>query len=147
MVKVNLPKGQVVVDPFNGQSLSREELAERLEHYRGDGAMIDADVPLGLFLQAAPARDIIARMLRNLKEIHRTQEDWTRLLAVLNRLIILLPSDWAELRDRGLVLAELGHNAQAAQDLDNYLAGTPDAHDAAPIAWRAAELRSSLGGE
>lgn len=34
MVKVNLPKGQVVIDPFTGQSLSREELAERLEPYK-----------------------------------------------------------------------------------------------------------------
>ena len=33
MVKVNLPKGQVVIDPFTGQSLSREELEERLEPY------------------------------------------------------------------------------------------------------------------
>ena len=31
MVKVNLPNGQVVIDPFSGQSLSRDELAERLE--------------------------------------------------------------------------------------------------------------------
>lgn len=146
MVKVNLPKGQVVVDPLNGLSLSREELADRLEHYRGGSAMADADVPLGLFLQAAPARDIIARMLLNLKEIHRTQEDWPRLLTVLNRLIVLLPRDWSELRDRGLVFAELGRAEQAAQDLENYLANAPDAHDAAPIAWRAAELRASLSG-
>src|SRR4029450_8210176 len=34
MVKVNLPKGQVVIDPFTGQSLSREELTERLEPYK-----------------------------------------------------------------------------------------------------------------
>ncbi|RYY80532.1 MAG: transglutaminase, partial [Comamonadaceae bacterium] len=34
MVKVNLPRGQVVIDPFTGQSLSREELSERLEPYK-----------------------------------------------------------------------------------------------------------------
>ena len=148
MVKVNLPKGQVVIDPFDGQSLSRDELSERLEPFRGSQSLAeDSDVPLGLFLQAAPARDTIARMLRNLKEIHRTQEDWGRLLAVQNRLIILLPGDWDELRDRGLVLAEMGLSRQAAQDLEDYLAGAPDAHDAAAIAWRAAELRSNLGGD
>ncbi len=148
MVKVNLPKGQVVIDPFDGQSLSRDELSERLEPFRGKQAQSDdSDVPLGLFLQPAPARDTIARMLRNLKEIYRTQEDWTRLLAVQNRLIILLPSDWPELRDRGLVLAELGHSRLAAQDLENYLVGAPAAHDAVPIALRAAELRASLDGD
>ena len=75
MVKCHLPKGQVVIDPFTGQSLSREELAERLEPYkRRSGLVGEFDVPLGLYLQAAPPRDIIARMLRNLKEIHRAQK-------------------------------------------------------------------------
>jgi regulator of sirC expression with transglutaminase-like and TPR domain len=77
MVKVNLPKGQVVIDPMDGQSLSREQLSERLEPFRRRSGLVDEfEVPLGLYLQAAPARDIIARMLRNLKEIYRTQEDW-----------------------------------------------------------------------
>lgn len=75
MIKVLLPKGQVVMDPTTGQSLSREELSERLEPYRhrSSGLVDDYDIPLGLYLQAAPPRDVIARMLRNLKEIHRSQ--------------------------------------------------------------------------
>ena len=107
MVKVLLPKGQVVLDPISGQSLSREELAERLEPYkRRNGLVDDYDVPLGLYLQAATPRDIIARMLRNLKEVHRTQHDWQRLITVLDRLIVLLPDAWGERRDRGLAHAE-----------------------------------------
>ncbi len=90
MLKVNLPRGQVVIDPFTGQSLSREELSERLEPYkRRSGLVDDFDAPIGLYLQVAPPRDIIARMLRNLKEIHRTQEDWARLIPVQDRLITL----------------------------------------------------------
>ena len=77
MVKINLPKGQVVMDPFSGQSLSREELSERLEPYtRRNAPADDFEVPLGLYLQAAPPRDIVARMLRNLKDIHTAQSDW-----------------------------------------------------------------------
>ena len=95
MLKVNLPKGQVVIDPFTGQSLSREELSERLEPYkRRSGLVDDFEAPIGLYLQAAPGRDIIARMLRNLKEIHKTQEDWARLIPVQDRLITLLPQAW-----------------------------------------------------
>jgi regulator of sirC expression with transglutaminase-like and TPR domain len=74
MVKVNLPRGQVVIDPFSGQSLSREELAERLEPFRQRGTLVDDfEVPIGLYLKSAPPRDIISRMLRNLKDIHKTQ--------------------------------------------------------------------------
>ena len=111
MVKVNLPKGQVVIDPFTGQSLSREELAERLEPFRQQRGQAPADGPLGPYLQSASPRDIISRMLRNLKEIHKTQEDWQRLIAVTNRLIVLHPDAWAEYRDRGLAWRLRAHRA------------------------------------
>jgi regulator of sirC expression with transglutaminase-like and TPR domain len=142
MVKVNLPKGQVVIDPFTGQSLSREELTERLEPYkRRSGLVGEFEVPLGLYLQAASPREIIARMLRNLKEIHQAQEDWQRLIAVEDRLLTLLPDAWPEYRDRGLAHAEQGHSALAVVDLETYLVHAQDALDIEVIADRVADLR------
>jgi regulator of sirC expression with transglutaminase-like and TPR domain len=136
--------GEVVIDPVNGHSLSREQLDEMLQPYkRNHGLVGDFDVPLGLFLQAAPARDVVARMLRNLKEIHRSAEDWPRLVAVLNRLVILLPEVHEERRDRGLACAELGQYAAAAQDLAHYLAQRPEAEDRAALGERLAELRAA----
>ena len=78
-------------------------------------------MPLGLYLQTASPREILARMLRNLKEIHRAQEDWGRLVPVLDRLIVLQPDAWPEYRDRGLAYATQGHTAQALTDLETYL--------------------------
>lgn len=142
MLKVTLPKGQVVIDPFTGKSLSREELGERLEPYkRSSGLVGDFDVPLGLYLQPAMPREIVGRMLRNLKEIHRTQEDWVRLIAVQDRLLVLLPEAWAEYRDRGLAHAEQGHTALAVRDLETYLAHAEDALDVDAVAERVAALR------
>lgn len=142
MLKVNLPNGQVVIDPLDGQSLSREELAERLAPYRLRSGLVDEfEVPLGLYLQASPPRDIIARMLRNLKEIHTSQEDWSRLIAVQDRLIVLLPQVWTEYRDRGLAHAEVGHSAPALQDLETYLANAQEGLDLDAIAQQVAELR------
>lgn len=145
MVKVNLPNGQAVIDPFTGQSLSREDLSERLEPYkRRNGLVDDFDVPVGLYLQAAMPREILARMLRNLKEVHRTQEDWLRLIAVLDRLLILLPDAWTEYRDRGLAWAEMGDNRLAVADLETYMAQTDDALDRDAIGQRLQELRRAL---
>ncbi len=142
MVKVQLPKGQVVMDPFTGQSLSAEELSERLEPYkRRSGLTGEFDVPLGLYLQSAPPRDILARMLRNLKEIHRSEQDNERLLAVQERLVALLPEAWPEYRDRGLVHADRGQAALAAEDLQVYLAHAEDALDRDYVAERLADLR------
>jgi regulator of sirC expression with transglutaminase-like and TPR domain len=143
LVKLKLPRGEVVLDPFTGQSLSREELDELLAPYRrSQGLTGDFDVPLGLFLQAAPPRDVIARMLRNLKEIHRSAEDWTRLVAVMHRLVILLPQAWEERRDRGLAFAELGEHQAGADDLEVYLKHRPDADDHAALTERLHELRA-----
>ena len=142
LVKLRMPRGEVIIDPFSGQSLSREELDERLMPYRRQRGLVgDFEVPLGLFLQSAPPRDVIARLLRNLKEIHRSAEDWTRLLPVMERLVILLPEAWDERRDRGLVLAELGRFDGAANDLAAYLDHCPDAEDAAALQDRLVEWR------
>ena len=142
LIKLRLPQGEVVIDPFNGRSLSREELDERLGPYRArQGLAGDFEVPLGLFLQAAPARDVLARLLFNLKEIAHTAEDWPRLLAVQQRLVLLLPQDAEQLRDRGLTWAELGRPAEAADDLSAYLLSRPDAADAPALRERLAELQ------
>ena len=142
MLKVTLPKGQVVIDPFTGRSLTREDLSERIEPYkRSNGLIGDYDVPLGLYLQPATPRDIISRMLHNLKEVHQAQEDWQRLIAVQSRLIALLPEAWGEHRDRGLAHAEQGHAALAVGDLETYLAHVEDALDLDLIAERVVMLR------
>jgi regulator of sirC expression with transglutaminase-like and TPR domain len=100
------------------------------------------EVPLGLYLQTSPPRDIMARMLRNLKEIYRTQEDWGRMLAIQERLIVLLPESWPEYRDRGLAHAELGNTDLAVADLECYLVHAEDLVDVDAIANRVDELRS-----
>ena len=133
--------GEVVIDPFTGQSLSREELDELLAPYkRSRGLQGDFDVPMGLFLQSATPREIVARMLRNLKEIHRSACHWAALLPVMQRLVVLLPQAWEERRDRGLVYAELGRVDEAALDLRAYLEHVSDAPDRAMVAQRLAAL-------
>jgi regulator of sirC expression with transglutaminase-like and TPR domain len=142
MLKVNLPEGQVVIDPMDGHSLSREQLSERLLNQGLPLALgDDVEVPLGLYLQMSPPRDIIARMLRNLKEIHSAQEDWPRMISVLNRLVILLPGQWSLHRERGLALAETGHTERALQDLETYLDNTESGEGRKAIALRVIELR------
>lgn len=146
MVKVNLPEGQVIIDPFTGQSLGREDLSERLEPYKRSQGLVDEfDVPAGLYLQAAPPREILARLLRNLKEIYRAQEDWQRLLAVQQRLVTLVPDHLPEWRDRGLAHAELGQIDQAVSDLEHYVSQTDDALDRDAIEHRIEELRRERG--
>lgn len=142
LVKLRMPQGEVVLDPFSGRSLSREDLDERLAPYRKRHGLVgDFETPLGLFLQAAEPRDVLARMLRNLKEVHRSAGDWPRLLAVQQRLVLLLPGMPEERRDRGLAWAELGRPDEAADDIEAYLLQRPDADDAQELRKRLHVLR------
>ena len=131
LVKLRMPRGEVILDPFSGQTLSRDELEDRLAPFRRRfGLTGDNEVPLGLYLQAAEPRDIVARLLRNLKEIHRRVGDRPRLAAVMQRLVTLLPQAWDERRDLALVLGELGRLEAASDSLQQYLLQRPGAEDA-----------------
>ncbi|MEY2594284.1 MAG: transglutaminase [Betaproteobacteria bacterium] len=142
LIKCSLPQGEVIIDPMSGRSLSRDELDERLLPYRQQRGLVgDYEVPLGLFLQAASPREILARLLRNLKEIHRASEDWVRMQQVMDRLVLVLPEDWLERRDRALVYAELEQWALAAEELQCYLQECPQAEDAPALRERLQELQ------
>ncbi|MBC7573316.1 MAG: SirB1 family protein [Herminiimonas sp.] len=142
LMKLSVQSGDIILDPFNGSSLSREELAERLEPFIApppDGA----PPALGAYLQPAPARDILVRMLRNLKSVFVEQHLWKRLLGVQERLVILLPKDIVERRDRGLTYARLECPQAALQDIERYLAERPDAADAETLRRKLSELREA----
>lgn len=134
LVKVRVAGGQVVLDPLTGQSLSQDALIERLALLHGQPASGAAAPSLTLYLQPATARDIVARMLRNLKEVFRAADDWLLLLQVQQRLVLLLPEAWAEWRDKGLAHAQLDEAQQAMADLQLYLDNAHGAADTAAVA-------------
>ena len=98
LVKVRLPfphEGQVVMDPFTGDSLSKEELSERLVPLHAESGLLRdgqvSDELLKHYLRAATPREIVARMLRNLEEVYISHQDPERLMMVKQRLRVLLP--------------------------------------------------------
>lgn len=151
LVRLRMSQGEVVIDPFSGQSLSRDQLEELLVPYRQSLARRAGEegaqpgpgsaAPLPAFLQAASPREVLARMLRNLKEIHHSNLDWGRALDVMYRLVLLLPDDMNERRDRGFVFEHLGQFDAAAADYSLYLELRPDAADHASVKQRLFALR------
>ena len=63
----------------------------------------------------------------------------------MDRLVVLLPHDMGERRDRGLVHAELGHAGQALADLQAYLEAEPLAADHGALAARVQEIAGAAG--
>ncbi|WP_118179622.1 SirB1 family protein [Paraburkholderia phosphatilytica] len=140
LLRVTTPEGEVMLDPTNGKSLSEPEMVEMLEPFvTSAGDSISR--ALRMLLQPATQREVIARMLGNLKSIYLQTERWQRLLAVQERLVILLPQSIEEVRDRGFAYARLDYLRPALEDLERYLGDRPDADDATVVESQLHELR------
>jgi regulator of sirC expression with transglutaminase-like and TPR domain len=135
----------VVMDPFTGESLTHDDLMARIEPMRQQlqRADEDGDVPLALFLQTCASRDVVACMLGDLKRTYQAQKNNDKLLLVHERLVRLFPRDWAEVRDRGMVYAELGYRKQAVQDLKGYVDHMPNEHDVLLIEQQIHDLQKN----
>lgn len=142
LMKLSVQAGDIVLDPFNGASLSREELEERLEPYFEQQSYPGA-IPLSYYLHAAHPREILVRMLRNLKTLFVEHVRWQQVLRVQQRLVILLPGDVTELRDRGLAYANVECPQAALQDIEAYLSERPYAPDADMLRDKLPELREA----
>jgi len=148
LVRLRVRGGTLVLDPFaGGMPQSEDELRERLKRVVPPGMGVGnagnvpvEQLPLETFLEPAGKRQILARLLRNLKGIYRERNNPERLLKVLNRMIIVAPDSSSDLRDRGLVYQQLECWRPALQDLKDYLAREPGAPDADEIRASAVEL-------
>ena len=144
LVRLPLRGGTLVLDPFSGGvPQSESELRERLKRViprEAAGGIPVAKLPLDEFLEPASNRQILARVLRNLKMVYREKDQPQRLLEVLNRMIVVTPDSAAELRDRGFVYQRLECWRPALQDLAEYLQREPDAPDQDEVRARLVDL-------
>lgn len=132
-----IPKSEILVDPYNrGMLLTEDDCKRRLkETYKGQ-VRFRAE-----FLRRARNRDIIERMLTNLKHIYHGQRDYHRALRIQQMLIALKPDDPPTIRDRGLLYHRLACFGQAVEDIRSYLQAIPDAPDAAVLRDRLDRLK------
>ena len=144
LVRLRLRGGMLVLDPFTGGvPQSEAELRERLHRVVPRGATGNtplAELPLDQFLEPASKRQILSRVLRNLKAIYRETDNPERMLQVLNRMLLVTPDAHAELRDRGYLYQRLECWRPALQDLTAYLEREPDAPDLDDVRVRMMEL-------
>jgi regulator of sirC expression with transglutaminase-like and TPR domain len=144
LVRLRLRGAMLVLDPFSGgDALAESELRARLARVIPEGATggvpVDA-LPLDTFLEAAGKRQILARLLRNLKGIYREAGQSQRQLEVLNRMLVVAPEAHGELRDRGYLYQNMECYRAALKDLQDYSALEPEAPDIDDVRARLLEL-------
>ncbi|MBL8024460.1 MAG: transglutaminase family protein [Elusimicrobia bacterium] len=117
------------VDPFHqGQLLNEKECAERV------AKIFDGKMPLtpAHFTPIGP-RGILLRVLINLKNIYMESRSFAKGHAVIDKMVLLAPEDWSQIRDRGLVRYHLKHLQPALADLELYLRKAPNTTDRSEI--------------
>jgi regulator of sirC expression with transglutaminase-like and TPR domain len=114
-----------LVDPFHGTTLSLEDCQDRLDTiYDGQVLLTDEH------LRAATKREILARMLTNLKMIYVQARMYRQALAVVERIRLIAPGAADEHRDRASLLMQLDRLPEAIAETETYLRLAPEASDA-----------------
>ena len=139
LCKVHLEGGELVVDPFHrGQLLGVDDLKRRLASAVGEQVKFDLRV-----LRAARPREILVRMLQNLRSVYQERNDMPRALSAVDRLLLLAPDNVRGLRERAELYEQLGGAAAAAADLEKVLQIEPRAPDAPALRARVRRQREA----
>ena len=124
LAKCLLPDGEVLVDCFNARAVSREDCQALLDSFSPGGAAV-TDEMLGI----ASARDILCRMLNNLRRIHAGRGDFARAVRWIDMDLALRPDSPHSFRERGMLFVQMEQFEKALVDLERYsamLPGSPD---------------------
>ncbi len=122
-------KTRTVFNPFNhGETVSDDDLRGFLA--AAQGVDIAAKVNLDTLIQPASHKDILSRLLRNLKKIYFDEDELELAVEVINLLLLIDPDAAEEYRDRGLLYQQLEAYRAALADLTHYLELMPAASDA-----------------
>jgi regulator of sirC expression with transglutaminase-like and TPR domain len=141
LVKCRLRKGTVVLDPYaNGISLSLDDLKQRIKSLRNGVELPQSSI--AEMLATASNKEILVRMLRNLKGIYSHHKQWLKALAATDRIITVMPDLADEYCDRGMIYLSLECFRAALFDLQAYIKMLPEAADADTIRQKVVELQA-----
>jgi len=131
---------RILLDPFNGGAILTPEGCQAVV-----SRVIGRPVTLepGHFLPVTK-RQLLSRMLTNLKAAYFKREDWEKALRILDRLLVLDPDAPGEERDRGLVFAKLGKFRAAIALWERYLRREPEGPDAQSVRENLRQVRHAL---
>jgi len=139
LCKVQLDGGELVVDPFHrGQLLGLDDIKRRLASTVGDKVRFDPRV-----LRAAQPREILVRMLQNLRAVYAEKKDTHRALSAVDRLLLVMPRNPHALRERAELYEALGAAHLAADDLEKALQLEGETSDTGALRTKIARLRGA----
>jgi regulator of sirC expression with transglutaminase-like and TPR domain len=130
---------ETFVDAFHGTVLDRFECQQLLDNLFSGGVPLQDE-----HLRSVSSREILVRMLGNLKAIYVRYGFRRKAISIIERILLLEPDSVLEVKDRGILRARSGDPARAIQDLEIYLKVQPKAEDSTEIASEVKRLKIGL---
>lgn len=129
--------GEILIDPFNrGSILTAKDCQRALDEIYGGQMPLQPE-----FLMAVSRRQVLVRMLNNLKSIYLAGRNFRKALPIVDLILAIYPRSPEDVKQRALLRWSLGQTGGALADLEDYLKMSPDASDADEIRQTAASLR------
>lgn len=122
------PDGLLLDPADGGRRLTRDDCQAILRRTLGENVLLNAGM-----LRPVGRRQVLTRMLRNLRAAHLAHRDWPAALGAIQLLEVLEPTDPSHGRDRGLLLGRMGRFSEAVTLLGQYLDERPDSSDALDV--------------
>jgi regulator of sirC expression with transglutaminase-like and TPR domain len=136
----DLSGSQIFIDPYvAGRLLSPAECQTRLDEVYGGQMPLQPE-----FLNSVSRRQILTRMLNNLRSIYIGQRNFKKALTIVDFILAIHPRSPDDLRQRALLRYNEGMLRPAIDDLEEYLRLAPDASDAEEMKQTVLSIRRSI---
>jgi regulator of sirC expression with transglutaminase-like and TPR domain len=136
----DLHGAEIFIDPYvAGRLLSPAECQTRLDEVYGGQMPLQAE-----FLHSVSKRQILTRMLNNLRSIYIGQRNFRKALTVIDFILAIHPRSPDDFRQRALLRYNEGMKRAAIDDLEEYLRLAPNASDAEEMKQTLVSIRRSI---
>ena len=130
----------ILIDAFErGSIVTEEDCRQKLDAiYSGQLALQPE------FLLPVTRRQMLTRMLNNLRSIYLAQRDFRRAVQVVDLVLVIYPRSPEDVKQRAVLRYNLNDYRGALNDFEEYVKMSPDASDAEEIKQTALSLRRSM---
>jgi regulator of sirC expression with transglutaminase-like and TPR domain len=140
IVRIDDPERFILVDPFyGGRTLALKDCRELVRQQFGKKVRFSRTL-----LEPVGVREILARLLRNLRNMYLSAGALEHVLPVLQRMAAVEPGEGRHLQELAAVFCRLGDVRQAYAHLELYLRRQPDGRDAGRVRDNLRQLRAAL---
>jgi regulator of sirC expression with transglutaminase-like and TPR domain len=130
----------ILIDAFErGSIVTEEDCRQKLDSiYSGQLALQPE------FLLPVTRRQMLTRMLNNLRSVYLSQRDFRRAVQIVDLILVIYPRSPEDMKQRAVLRYNLDDYRGALSDFDEYVKMSPDASDAEEIRQTALSLRRSM---